>query len=121
MSMKNLVLAGVAATLMAGSAMAAEPVVLSDTDLDNVTGGDSLLGAASFGIAQLGIGTTVTGGTLNQQATLSNTLVSPDLQSIATSNIAEARNDTSIVATNPGGGSLVLSGLTFAGVLIANN
>jgi hypothetical protein len=120
MSMKKLVLAGVAATLMAGSAMAAEPVVLSDADLDNVNGGGVLLAGVSFGIAQLGVGEVVTGGTLNQQATLSRTQISPNLLSVSQINIAEARNDTAIVATNPGGGTLVLSGLTFAGVAIAN-
>lgn len=120
MSMKNLVLAGVAATLMAGSAMAAEPVVLSDADLDNVSGGGSILAAASFGIAQLGVGETVVGGTLNQQATLSRTQISPNLLSVSTLNIAEARNDTQITATNPGGGTLVLSGVTFAAALIGN-
>jgi hypothetical protein len=120
MSMKNLVLAGVAATLMAGSAVAGEPVVLSDSDLDNVNGGGVLLAGASFGVLQLGIGEVVTGGTLNQQATLSSTAISPNLLSVAQTNIAEARNDTAIVATNPGGGSLVVSGATFAGVLIAN-
>jgi len=39
MSMKNAVLAGVAGTLLAGTALASEPVTLTDTQMDGVTAG----------------------------------------------------------------------------------
>jgi len=58
MSMKNALLAGVAGALVAGSAMAAEPVALTNDEMDAVTAGFSLtlalglqgpVGAAGFG------------------------------------------------------------------------
>jgi hypothetical protein len=51
MSMKNALLAGVAGTFVAGAAMAAEPVTLSDTQMDQVTAG---LLSASFGVGLQG-------------------------------------------------------------------
>lgn len=39
MSIKNIFLAGAAATLIAGSAMAAEPIKLADSQMDDVTAG----------------------------------------------------------------------------------
>jgi hypothetical protein len=42
MSMKNALLAGVAGTFVAGAAMAAEPVTLSDVQMDQVSAGFTL-------------------------------------------------------------------------------
>ena len=48
MSITKTLLAGVAGTLFAGAAMAAEPVQLTDAQLDDVAAGITLVGAISL-------------------------------------------------------------------------
>ena len=50
MSMKNLFLAGAAATMLATSAMAAEPVKLTNSQMDDVTAGLSLSLTLALGL-----------------------------------------------------------------------
>jgi Mn2+/Fe2+ NRAMP family transporter len=105
MSMKNIVLAGVAATFMAGSAVAAEPVTLTDAQLDNVTGGifSVVFGTGLIG-PSLAVGEAVTGTTLTQFATSDQFSISPDATALATLTSASARNDVQLRSISSGGG-----------------
>jgi hypothetical protein len=105
MSMKNIVLAGVAATFMAGSALADEPVTLTDAQLDNVTGGvfSLLVGTGLIG-PSLAIGEAVTGTTLTQFATSDQFTISPSGTALATLTSASARNDVQLRSISSGGG-----------------
>jgi hypothetical protein len=105
MSMKNIVLAGVAATFMAGSALAAEPVTLTDAQLDNVTGGvfSLLVGTGLIG-PSLAIGEAVTGTTLTQFATSDQFTVSPNGTALQTLTQSEVVNNISLRSISSGGG-----------------
>jgi hypothetical protein len=105
MSMKNIVLAGVAATFMAGSAVAAEPVTLTDAQLDNVTGGifSVVFGTGLIG-PSLAVGEAVTGTTLTQFATSDQFTVSPNGTALQTLTQSEVVNNISLRSISSGGG-----------------
>jgi hypothetical protein len=56
MSIKKSLVAGVAGALMAGSAMAAEPAVLTDGEMDRVSAGLTLLAGAGLSVLTGGVG-----------------------------------------------------------------
>lgn len=56
MSIKKSIVAGVAGALMAGSAMAAEPAVLTDGEMDSVNAGLTLIGGLGASILTGGVG-----------------------------------------------------------------
>jgi hypothetical protein len=105
MSMKKILLAGVAATFMAGSALADEAITLSDGQLDNVTGGafSLLIGAGLIG-PSAAIGEAVNGTTLTQFATSDQFVINPQGTALATLTTATARNDVQLQAISSGGG-----------------
>lgn len=119
MSMKKILLAGVAATCMAGGTVAAEPVALNDAQLDNVTGGvfSAVISGGLIGPSG-GIGEAVSGSTLTQFATVDQFTAAPDGSALATFTAASAQNDIvlrSISGTAGGVGSL--GNISFAGFI----
>jgi hypothetical protein len=116
MSMKNIVLAGAAATFMAGSALAADPVTLTDGQMDTVSAGFSLLIAGGLIGPTGAIGEGIAGTALTQFATSDQFVISPDGTALATLTTATARNDVQLRAVSSGIGAVgSLGNVAFAG------
>jgi len=105
MSMNKILLAGVAATFMAGSAVAAEPITLSDSQLDNVTGGFTVLVAGGLIGSSFTVGESAGGGSLTQFATSDQFVVGGPGQ-LSTLTQASSRNDVLLVVADPTTGVL---------------
>lgn len=112
MSIKNILLAGAAVTMLAGTAMAAEPTKLTDAQMDDVAAGFTLtaglalvgpFGALNFNSLQF--------TDLSQVATLEQIAVTPtSLQQIQSTQAAAGL--TALTLSNTGG--LFESGGTIA-------
>lgn len=116
MSLKNLFLASAAATLIAGSAMAAEPIVLTDAEMDAVNGGASLslLGGAGI-VGPLAVLNTTNFTTLSQGETAqtNQTVVQP-------TNVTSLRTVQSIAVNSASGTSAITgSGFVFSAGALA--
>jgi len=105
MSMQKILLAGVAATFMAGSAVSAEPITLSDSQLDNVSGGFSVLVAGGLIGPSFTFGESAGGGALTQFATSDQFVVGGSGQ-LSTLTTATSRNDLLLVVADPTAGVL---------------
>lgn len=115
MSFKNLFLASAAATLIAGSAMATEPVVLSDAQMDSVAGGAtvSLLGGAGI-VGPLAVLNASSFTTLSQGETVQSnqTVIQP-------TSVSSLRTVQSIAVNSATGTSLSNSGFVFSAGTLA--
>ncbi len=114
MSMKKILLAGFAGTLLAGSAMAAEPMTLTDSQLDGVSAGATLVaGIALVGPFQALGGQSLSFTDLSQVATVEQFAGNPtSVQSLYQTQAAAGLQASHI--TNSPGGAAFLSGGTFA-------
>jgi len=85
MSMKKILLAGVAGTFIAGSAMAAEPVTLTDGQMDGVSAGALNLTLAFTSIGQFDAfnSSAIVGTVLNQTATSEQLVLTPGGTAVA--------------------------------------
>jgi hypothetical protein len=115
MSFKNLFLASAAATLIAGSAMATEPVVLTDAEMDAVAGGAniSLLGGAGV-VGPLAVLNATSFSTLSQGETSQSnqTIIQP-------TSVQSLRQVSSIAVNQTTGTSLSNSGFVFSAGALA--
>lgn len=110
MSIKNIFLAGAAATLIAGSAMAAEPMKLADSQMDSVTGGLTSLS----GVLAVSLGGPIVGANNNSFDSLQQTeFATTDVVSIGTSvtstRTAQGLSANQINSTSLGGGGIAFS------------
>lgn len=117
MSIKNIFLAGAAATLIAGSAMAAEPTKLSNAQMDDVTAG---LTSLNLTLA-LALAGPVVGANNNQFNSLQQTeTATVDQVSIGTA-VTSNRQTAALSATQIQSASLGGGGIAFgAGNLAAS-
>jgi|GEM_PF-1516471 len=109
MSITKTLLAGVAGTLLAGTAMAAEPMQLSDAQMDQVAAGITLVG----GISLIGPFDAVNFQNLqftelSQTATTDQVAITPG--SVQTLFQTQSAAGLSGSVMNTGGGALFLSG-----------
>ena len=114
MSLKNLFLASAAATFIAGSAMAAEPITLTDSQMDSVAGGFtlSLLGGAGIAGPVVGLNNT-TFDSLSQGEVATNNQVSIGT-SVTSIRQVQALGVNQINSTSLTGGGLAFSAGTLA-------
>ncbi len=122
MSMKKTVLMAAAGTLLATSALAAEPVKLSDGQMDDVTAGFRLLlalgttGGGGTGTFGLGAGTFDAGDSARTRATESVSIGTGGDVSIETTDVAEASAFTSgAFASTVAGETVSFGTLSLAG------
>lgn len=125
MSIKKILLAGVAGTFLASNAMAAEPLTLSDAQLDDVSAGVLNL---TLGLAALGdfgtLGVSSSGGTvLSQMATSEQTAITGGGQLIQSLIEVQAAAGIEAFATSVNGGGVMFSdgGLALSGTLSVPN
>lgn len=114
MSLKNLFLASAAATLIAGSAMAAEPVTLTDSQMDSVAGGFtlSLLGGAGIAGPVVGLNnTTFDSLSQGEVATVNNVSIGTSVTSLRST---QAIGVNQINSTSLSSGGLAFSAGTLA-------
>lgn len=127
MSMKKILLAGVAGTFIAGTAMATEPVTLTDNQMDTVSAGAlSLnLGIATFGTIiddqgnDTGVSllsanaTTSVGSALNETVTVSTLQVVPGTSLFASQNQTQSQSQIIVEQSSANNGGLLATGGTF--------
>lgn len=114
MSLKNLFLASAAATLIAGSAMAAEPITLTDSQMDAVNGGFTLNLLGGVGIAGPVVGlnnNTFNSTSQGEVATVNNVSIGTSVTSLRQT---QAIGLNQITSTSTSGGGLAFSAGTLA-------
>lgn len=123
MSMKKILLAGVAGTFIAGTAMATEPVTLTDNQMDTVSAGalNLNLAIATFGTIPgtndsllSANATTSVGSALNESVTISTLQVVPGTSLFAERNQTQAQSQMIVEQSSANNGGLLATGGTFA-------
>ena len=114
MTIKNAILAGVAGTLLAGGAMAGEPVKLTDAQLDGVAAGVDIVAGIAFVGPFTSIGAqSLTFTEVSQTATSQSSTLTPTSLTATANTQAAAGLSAQVLTSNPAGAAFQ-SGGSFA-------